>query len=186
MKLIVAICGASGVQYGINLLETLKETGIETYLVLSEWAEKVIETETDYKVSAAKKLATKCFENSNMAAPIASSSFPVDGMVIIPATIKTVSEVVHAHTSTLISRAADNMLKMRKRLVVCIRETPISSPALENLHRLSLYGAVILPLSPGFYGKPKDLNDIYNFITGKVLDCLGIENKMYIRWKNGP
>ncbi|MBL7206470.1 MAG: UbiX family flavin prenyltransferase [Candidatus Aenigmarchaeota archaeon] len=182
MKLIVAITGASGVEYGIGLLKTLKEKGVETHLILSEWAEKVIELETDHKVEEIRKNASFIYSNNDMAAAVSSSSFPIDAMVVVPSTIKTVSEIVHAHTSTLISRCADNMLKMKKKLIVCLRETPLSTPTIDNLKKLSIYGAIIMPLSPGFYGKPKNINDIYNFMIGKILDCLGIENKEYKRW----
>jgi len=183
MKVIVALCGASGIQYGIELLKALKEANVETYLVMSEWAERVIEEETDFKPIDVKKLATGVFDNKDMAAAISSSSFDIDGMVVIPASVKTVAEIACAHSGSLITRAADNMLKMRRKLVVCIRETPLSGPCLENLAKIVQYGGMVMPLSPGFYHKPKDIKDIYNFITGKVLDCLGISNERFRRWK---
>lgn len=183
MKIIVAVCGASGVRYGIELLKALKEAGVETYLVMSEWAERLIKEETDYNIMEVKNLATKSFDNRDMAAPISSSSFLVDGMTVIPATVKTVSEIANAHSGTLITRAADNMLKMRKRLVVCIRETPLSGPCLENLARIAQHGGIVMPLSPGFYHKPRDMQDMVNFMTGKVLDALEINNKKFKRWK---
>ena len=105
-------------------------------------------------------------------------------MVVIPATVKTVSEIANAHSGSLITRAADNALKMRRPLVVCVRETPLSGPCLENLAKIAQYGGLVMPLSPGFYHKPKDLNDMHNFITGKVLDCLDIENSRFKRWKD--
>jgi len=164
MKLIVAICGASGVEYGISLLEALKDAKIETHLILSEWAEKLIKEEAGYSVAEVKKLASKVYEYRDMAAAISSSSFLVDGMVVCPATVKTVSEIANAASNNLISRAADNMLKTRKKLVVCIRETPLSGPCLEN-------------------HKPKTIKDLEAFITGKIMDLLGIENKKFQRWK---
>jgi 4-hydroxy-3-polyprenylbenzoate decarboxylase len=183
MKVIVAMCGASGVQYGIEVLKALREAKIETYLVMSEWAERVIEEETDLKPEDVRKMASRAFSNTDMAAPISSSSFLVDGMVVIPASVKTVSEIANARSGSLITRAADNMLKMRKKLIVCVRETPLSGPCLENLARIAQYGGIVMPLSPGFYHKPKNISDAYNFITGKVLDCLGIENSKYNRWE---
>ncbi len=183
MRIIVAICGASGVEYGIRLLEALKESRVETHLVLSEWAEKLIEEETDYKITQVKKLATVVHGYRDMAAPISSSSFPVDGMIVCPATVKTVFEIANAATDNLISRCADNMLKIRKPLVVCIRETPLSGPCLENLVKISQYGGIVLPLSPGFYHKPKHIKDLMDFISGKVLDLMGIENNKFKRWK---
>lgn len=183
MKIIVAICGASGVNYGISLLESLKEAKIETHLILSEWAEKLIQEETDYKIAEVKKLASKVYDYHDMAAAISSSSFLVDGMIICPATVKTVSEIATANSSNLISRAADNMLKTKKQLVVCIREAPLSGPCLENLAKIAQYGGIVFPLSPGFYHKPKSIKDLESFIIGKILDLFGIENKKFKRWE---
>jgi len=183
MKIIVAICGASGVNYGIELLKALKGAKIETHLVLSDWAEKLVEEETSYKISEVKKLASKCYGYKDMAAAISSSSFLVDGMVVCPATVKTVSEIANASSDNLISRAADNMLKTRKKLVVCIRETPLSGPCLENLAKISQYGGIVMPLSPAFYHKPKSIKDLESFIIGKILDLLGIKNESFKRWK---
>ncbi len=185
MKIIVAMCGASGIQYGLQALKALKEAGSETYLVMSQWAEKLIEEETDYNPDKVKTMADHYFSNSDMAAPISSSSFLIDGMVVIPASVKTVSEIANAHSGTLITRAADNMLKTQKRLIVCIRETPLSGPCLENLAKITRYGGIAMPLSPGFYHKPNNLQDLYDFISGKMLDCLGIENQKFRRWDNG-
>ena len=182
MKLIVAICGASGIRYGIGLLEALKELKVETYLILSEWAEKLVEEETEHKIEEVKKLASKVYGYKDMAAAISSSSFLVDGMVVCPATVKTVSEIANAHSGNLISRSADNMLKTQKKLVVCIRETPLSGPCLENLAKISQYGGIVMPLSPGFYHKPKTIKDLESFITGKILDLIGIENEKFDRW----
>ena len=184
MRLVVAICGASGVQYGVELLKALRESGVETHLVLSEWAEKLIEEETDQTLSSVKKLASKCYGYKDMAAEISSSSFLVDGMVICPATVKTCSEVASAESTNIISRAADNMLKTGKKLVVCIRETPLSGPCLENLVKIARYGGIVMPLSPGFYHKPKSIKDLEAFITGKVLDLFGIRNEKFKRWGN--
>jgi len=183
MKLIVAITGASGIGYAIELLNTLKKKNIEIHLVMSEWAEKLIEEETEFDPKEIKKLAFKVYDNKNMASEIASSSFLVDGMVIIPCTLKTASEVANAHCGTLIARAADNILKMRKKLIVCVRETPLSTPALEQMHKIALAGGIVLPLSPGFYHKPKEIKDLLAFISGKVMDCFGIENNEFKRWE---
>ncbi len=183
MRIIVAITGASAVQYGIDFLESLQNRDIEIYLVMSDWAEKLITTETDYKVEEVIKLGTKYFRNNELGAPISSSSFLVDGMVVVPCSIKTVSEIANAHTGTLIARAADNMIKMRKRLILGVRETPLSTPALEQMYKLSIAGATIMPLAPGFYHKPKELKDLYAFMNGKIMDSLGIENNEFKRWR---
>lgn len=184
-RVTVGICGASGVRYGVELLRALGELGIESHLVLSRWAEQVIAAETDLESQAVRALASVVHDNDEMAATIASSSFPVDGMAVIPASVKTVAEIASAHSATLIARAADNMLKLRRPLVVCIRDTPLSGPCLENLARLARYGAVVMPLSPGFYHRPSTLQELYDFITGKVLDGLGISNDRYRRWGEG-
>ncbi|MFH0954598.1 MAG: UbiX family flavin prenyltransferase [Candidatus Micrarchaeota archaeon] len=183
MKLIVAICGASGAGYGISLLRALKEAKVETHLVLSEWGKELVKEETDWTLEQVKKLAGKSYEYNDLAGTISSSSFLVDGMIICPATVKTVSEIAHANANNLISRAADNMLKTRKKLVVCIRETPLSTPCLENLVKLSQYGAVVMPLSPGFYQKPKKAEELYDFMSGKILDLFGIPNQKFKRWE---
>lgn len=181
-KVIVAICGASGVGYGIELLKALKEEKVETHLILSEWSEKLIEEETDYSAKEVKALADKVYGYNEMSAAISSSSYLVEGMVICPATVKTVSEIANADSSNLISRAADNMLKTGKPLIICIRETPLSPPCLKNLFELSSYGAIVFPLSPGFYHKPKSIKDLMDFVTGKIMDLMGIENKKFKRW----
>jgi len=182
MKIIVAVTGASGSNYAVALLKALRKQKIEVHLIISEWAGEVLKLETGKKISELKKLATKSYSNTDLAASISSSSFIVDGMIILPSSIKTVSEILHAHTSSLITRCADNMLKTKKPLVIGLRETPLSGPTLENLLKLSIYGAIIFPLSPGFYHKPKKITDINDFIVGKAMDLLGIPNKEFNRW----
>ncbi|MFH1240105.1 MAG: UbiX family flavin prenyltransferase [Candidatus Diapherotrites archaeon] len=182
MKLIIGISGASGAHYGVELLKALKEKKIETHLILSEWAEKILEIETDYKIEDVKKLATKVYDNKDMSARISSSSFLVDGMIVMPCSIKTVSEIANGSCSTLITRSADNVMKMKKTLLVGVRETPLSTAVLENLKNISLYGGIVMPLSPGFYHKPKEIKDLNSFIVGKALDVFGIENNNFKRW----
>lgn len=184
MRIIVAVTGASGTNYALALLRELAKQKIEIHLIISDWASEVLKEETNKKVSELKKLATKTYSNTDLAASISSSSFLVDGMIIIPASIKTVSEIVHAHTSTLITRCADNMLKTKNKLVIGVRETPLSGPVLENLWKLSIYGAIIFPLSPAFYHKPKKIADLEDFIVGKALDLLGVSNTKFVRWKS--
>jgi 4-hydroxy-3-polyprenylbenzoate decarboxylase len=182
MKIIVAMTGSSGTGYGVRLLEALKEAKVETFLVMSEWAEKVIEQELSIKPEEVRKLATHVLSNKDMAASISSSSFLVDGMIVIPATVKTISEIATAHTGTLIARAADNMLRTRKRLVVAFRETPISIPTIENLGKISQAGGIVMPLTAGFYHRPEKMEEVYDFSVGKALDLLGVENKKFRRW----
>jgi len=183
-RIIVAITGASGANYAITLLNELNKAKVEVHLIISEWGEKVIGIETNKKISDLKKLAHKTYSNKDMSASISSSSFLVDGMIIIPASVKTVSEIVHAHSSSLITRCADNMLKNKNKLVIGIRETPLSGPTLENLWKLSIYGVIIFPLSPGYYNKPKKIKDLEAFICGKAMDLLGVRNNNYTRWEN--
>jgi 4-hydroxy-3-polyprenylbenzoate decarboxylase len=182
-RVIVGICGASGVRYGIETLRALAEAGVETHLILSEWAERVMREEGAGDPAAVRSLAAAAYDNADLAAAPSSSSFLVDGMVVIPASVKTVAEIAAAHAGSLIARAADNALRLRRPLVLGVRETPLSAPCLENLARLAGWGAVVLPLSPGFYHRPESLQDLYDFMTGKVLDCLGIANRRYARWR---
>lgn len=182
-RIIVALSGASGIQYGIEVIKALKESKIETHVILSEWAEYVLQDETDINKADVEEFVFKVYDNNDMSASIASSSTLIDGMIIIPATVKTVSNIANANTENLISRAADIMLKMKRPLIVGIRETPLSPPCLHNLAKLASYGVIILPLSPGFYHKPQNIQDLFDFMTGKVLDCLNIPNDKYQRWK---
>ena len=182
-RITVALTGASGIQYGIEVLQALVESKIETHVILSEWAEFVLQDEVGLDVSKIKELAFRVYDSKEMDAPLSSSSTMIDGMVVIPATVKTVSNIANANTENLISRAADIMLKMRRPLIIGIRETPLSPPCVHNLSKLATYGAIILPLSPGFYHQPHNIQDLFDFITGKVLDCLNIPNEKYQRWE---
>ena len=182
MKLIIGISGASGVHYGVELLKALKEANIETHLILSGCAEKILKIETDYNTEEVKELATKVYDNKDFDAAVSSSSFLVDGMIIMPCSIKTASEIANGSCSTLISRAADNVMKMKKKLLVGIRETPLSTAVLESLTKISLYGGIVMPLSPGFYHNPKEIKDLNSFIVGKALDVFAIKNEKFKRW----
>jgi 4-hydroxy-3-polyprenylbenzoate decarboxylase len=173
--------GASGVRYGIELLRALREARVETHLIVSRWVEQNLALEGG-ELREVKELAGATYDNDDLAAAPSSSSFLVDAMVVLPASVKTVAEIACAHSGSLISRAADNMLRLRRPLVIGIRETPLSAPCLENLARLAGYGAVVLPLSPGFYHRPETLQDLFDFITDKVLDCLGLPAPTARRW----
>ena len=181
-KLIVALTGASGIQYGIEVIKAFVEKEIETHVILSEWANYVLQDEAGIDSRQIKETVYRTYDNKDMYSALSSSSTLIDGMVVIPATVKTVSNIAQANTGNLISRAADNMLKMRRPLIIGIRETPLSPPCLHNLSMLATYGAIILPLSPGFYHKPQTFQELFDFITGKVLDCLNIANNKYLRW----
>jgi 4-hydroxy-3-polyprenylbenzoate decarboxylase len=183
-RITVALTGASGIQYGIEVLQALVESKIEIHVILSEWAEYVLQDEVGGDImKKIKEIAFQMYDSKEMDSPLSSSSTMIDGMVVIPATVKAVSNIANANTENLISRAADIMLKMRRPLIIGIRETPLSPPCIHNLHKIATYGAIILPLSPGFYHKPQKIQDLFDFITGKVLDCLNIPNEKYKRWE---
>jgi flavin prenyltransferase len=182
MKLIVGITGGSGVIYGIKLLETLFELNIESHLIISEWGEKTIRIETNFSIKYVKSLASVNYDPHNMAAEISSGSFISDGMVIIPCSMKTLSSIANGYDDNLISRAADVCLKETRKLVVVPRESPLSRIHLVNMLRLNKAGAVLLPAMPGFYHKPESVDDLLNFIIGKVLDQFRIPNDVFKRW----
>jgi len=184
-RVLVGVCGASGVAYAADVLKSLRAHDVETHLVVSRWADRVLAEETDLDGAALRALAARAYDNDDLAAPPASSSFLADGMVVIPASIKSVADMAHARSDSLIARAADNMLRLHRRLVVAVRETPLSEPALENLARLARFGAVVLPLCPGFYHRPATVQDLLDFMTAKVLDTLGIASDRYPRWRGG-
>lgn len=183
-RVIVAMSGASGVNYAVALLKVLrKEKNVETHLIISEWAEELVKAEANTGMKQIKELAHFHYSEKEMGAKVSSTSFGVDAMIVIPASIKTCGGIAHAYTNTLITRCADNMLRIRKPLVVCVRETPLSTPALENLHRISLAGGIVFPLSPAFYHKPRTIADLEAFICGKVMDLIGLQNNLYKRWE---
>jgi len=182
-EIIVALTGASGIDYGIEVIKALANSDVKTHVIISKWAEVVIQNESKILISEIKQIPDHLYNEKDMSAAISSSSTIIDGMVVIPATVKTVSNIATANTGNLIARAADNMLKMRKPLILGIRETPLSPACLNNLSLLSTYGAIVLPLSPGFYHRPQKIQELFDFITGKVLDCLNIPNNQFTRWK---
>ena len=182
-RIIVGITGATGIVYGIRLLEVLKDLGIEAHAVLSDSAEKNIAIETEHSLSYVKNLAHRVHDVEDVAAPISSGSFRTDGMVIAPCTIKTLSGVAHSFNHNLIIRAADVVLKERRRLVLLVRETPLHKGHLDMMARVAGLGGIILPPVPAFYHSPKRIEDIIDQTIGKVLDLFDIEHSLYERWK---
>jgi 4-hydroxy-3-polyprenylbenzoate decarboxylase len=180
-KVIVGITGSSGSILGIRMLEALKAAGVETHLVMSEFAEKVVEHETDYKADDVKKLAAKVYESRDFFAPIASGSFRTDGMIVIPCSMKTLGGIASGYTNNLLLRAADVTLKEKRKLVLVTRETPLNLIHLKNMERVTLAGAVVLPPMLTFYSKPKGIDDMVRYVIGKALDQFGIEFD-YKRW----
>ncbi len=183
-EIIIGISGASGVQYGVRLLETLKEIkGFETHLVISESAKKLIKIETELSINGVEKLADHVYADDDFTAPIASGSHKTRGMVIAPCSAKTLASIAIGMSDTLISRAADVCLKEKRPLVLMLRETPLNLIHVENMERAIKAGASILPACPAFYPKPKTIDDIINFMAGRALDLLRIEHNLYKRWR---
>ncbi len=185
-RIVVGISGASGVIYGIDLLQALRECGYETHLVLSRWARENIVIETDYTVAEVERLADHVHDDADLAAPISSGSFLVCGMVIAPCTIKTLSAIAHSYNATLMARAADVALKERRRLVLVVRETPLHKGHLQLMLTAADLGAIILPPMPAFYHRPATVDDIVRHTTGKVLDALQIRHDLFRRWQGAP
>jgi flavin prenyltransferase len=185
-RLVVGISGASGTIYGIRMLEMLKKTHIETHLVMSKSAEMTMVYETSYKPKEIRALASVNHPATDIGASISSGSFPTMGMIIVPCSIRTMSEIATGVTSSLVSRAADVVLKEKRRLVLAVRETPLHSGHLRSLATLADIGAVVAPIVPAFYNKPKTVDDIINHTVGRLLDLFGIETKLVKRWEGGP
>jgi 4-hydroxy-3-polyprenylbenzoate decarboxylase len=182
MKLVIGITGSTGVIYGIRMLEVLKKLGIETHLIISEWAMKCILMETDAQVEHVKSLATSISDEKNMASSVSSGTHKVNGMIIAPCSMKTLSAIANGYDDTLMARAAGVTIKESRKLILMVRETPFSAIHLENMLKLSRLGVVILPPVTEFYTKPKTIDDIVNHGVGKCLDQFDIEHNLYPRW----
>jgi 4-hydroxy-3-polyprenylbenzoate decarboxylase len=180
MRIIVAVTGTSGIILAKRLLEEL--SAHETLLVVSDMAKKVADYE-GVDMKQVGKLAARTYGERELDADISSSSNPVDAMVIIPCSMKTLSAVAGGYCSNLITRAAENVLKTGRRLVVVPRDTPLSLAALENMAKLKIGGALIVPPVMAYYYKPKTLDDATDFFVGKVLDALGVEQHLYRKWE---
>lgn len=176
MRILVAITGASGILYGKRLVEVLKELEQEVYIVVSEGAKKVSESEN-------MELPKPDFEENDFNAPFASGSNAPDAMIVCPCSLKSLGEIANGVGKNLISRAAEVCLKERKKLILVPRETPYSYIAIKNMEKITLAGGTILPASPGFYHSPKRIADLVDFIVGKILDQIKIENELYKRWR---
>ena len=181
MRLVVGLSGASGVQYGIRLLEVLKDRA-DVDLIISSGAKEIIRLETGRDIESIYDLASGVYENDDMKAPISSGSNKFKGEVIVPCSMKTLGCIANGISDKLISRVADVCLKEGKILILVPRETPLSLIHCENLLKVKRAGAVIMPASPGFYTKPSDISDLIDFMVGRVLDSLGIEHDLSKRW----
>jgi len=182
LKLIIGITGSTGIIYGVRLLEVLKEKNIQTHLIITEWAKKCLAMETSFTVDYVKSLATSVSDETNMAASVSSGTHKIDGMIVSPCSMKTLSSIAVGYDETLIARAAGVTLKESRKLVLVTRETPLTAINLENMLKLARLGVVILPPVPGFYTKPKTIDDLVDHIVGKCLDQFNIEHNLYKRW----
>lgn len=182
-RFIVAITGASGHVYGIRLLETLRELGLETHLVMSRSAIVALAHETDLKLKDVHALADYVHGNDDVAAPISSGSFRTRGMIIAPCTTKTLGEIASGACGTLVSRAADVVLKERRRLVMMLRETPLHLGHLRNMVTVTEIGAIIMPPVPAFYPKPATIDEIVDHTVGRALDLFDLDSGRFKRWR---
>jgi flavin prenyltransferase len=181
-RLIVGISGASGVIYGARLLELLRPLPVETHLVISRTADVTLAVETDLKPAVVRARADVVHANNDMAAPISSGSFKTIGMVVAPCSIRSMAEIASGVTTTLLSRAADVVLKERRRLVLLVRETPLHTGHLRTMTALSEMGAVIAPPVPAFYARPQTLDEMVDQTLGRVLDLFDLETGLVRRW----
>jgi 4-hydroxy-3-polyprenylbenzoate decarboxylase len=176
MKVVVAITGASGSIVGLRLIEELKKKKIETITLISNSGKKTIKEEINSNIKPD-------YEEDDFYSPIASSSQKIDAFVICPCSMKTLSAIANGYSDNLITRLADICLRMKTKLILCVRETPYSLIHIGNMRKVTLAGGIIMPLNVAYYFKPKTVEDITNFFVGKILDLLGIENNLYKRWK---
>ena len=182
MKLIVGISGATGAAYGVGLLRTLKTLEVETPLIMSRWGAETLKTETGLTEQDIAATASGVYDNDDLAAPISSASFRTDGMIVLPCSMKTLAAIACGYDDSLMARAAGVMLKERRRLVLCPRETPLSAIHLENMLKLARLGVSIVPPMPVFYNGPQTIDDLVNSHIMKVLDQFGLDAGAAGRW----
>jgi len=181
-KFVVGISGASGVIYGIRLLEVLKKTKIESHLVLTPAAKITIAAETQYSVQSVERMASRIYRYNDIAAVISSGSFKTDGMILIPCSMHTLGALASGVADNLLLRAAEVTMKEHRPLVIVPRETPLSLIHLENMERLARAGVILLPAMPAFYERPRSVSEIVDHLVGKVLDIVGVEHDLFKRW----
>jgi 4-hydroxy-3-polyprenylbenzoate decarboxylase len=181
-RLIVGMTGSTGAVFGIRLLEALKHSEVESHLIISKWAQRTIEHETRHSVEQVRSLATVVHSQGDMGASISSGSFLTEGMVVIPCSVRTLGGIANGYGEHLVHRAADVILKERRRLVLVVRETPLSEVHLENMLKLARMGVIMLPPMPAFYNHPQTVDDVIDHIVARVLDQFGIEAHFAKRW----
>lgn len=181
-RLIVGISGASGIVYGVRILHALQHSDIETHLVMSDSARLTLTTETDYSYKEVEAMASEVHNAKNIGATISSGSFKTMGMVVAPCSIRSLSEIAYGMTTSLLSRAADVVLKERRRLVLMVRETPLHAGHLKAMTQACENGAILMPPVPAFYARPQTLDDMVNHTVGRCLDLFDIETDLVSRW----
>ncbi len=181
-RLVIGMTGASGAIFGVRLLEVLADTEVETHLIISRWAQKTVEHETSTSLDELRGLATHVYSSADMGAKVSSGSFHTDGMVVVPCSMRTVAAIAHGQGDHLVHRAADVILKERRKLVLVARETPLNDIHLENLLKLSRVGVTILPPMPAFYNLPETLDDLVNHTVMRILDQFGVSMDLVGRW----
>ena len=181
-RLIIGMTGSTGAIFGIRMLEALKHTDVETHLIISKWAQRTIEHETRHTLEQVRAMATVVHSQGDMGASISSGSFLTEGMVVIPCSVRTLGGIANGYGEHLVHRAADVILKERRKLVLVVRETPLSEVHLENMLKLARMGVVMLPPMPAFYNRPQTVDDVVDHIVMRVLDQFGIEAPFAKRW----
>src|SRR2546428_539052 len=181
-RLIVGITGATGSIFGIRLLQVLQGSGVETHLIVSQWGARTLVHETPYTLEQVRQMATTCYSANDQGAAVSSGSFLTNGMVVAPCSVRTLAAIANGQGDHLIHRAADVILKERRKLVLAVREAPLSDIHLENMLKLSRMGVVILPPLPAFYNKPQSLDDLVNYSAARLLDQLDIHLDVRNRW----
>jgi flavin prenyltransferase len=181
-RLIVGITGATGPIYGVRILQALKATDVESHLIVSRWGARTLLHETPHSLAEVKAMATRAYSENDQGAAVSSGSFPTLGMVIAPCSMKTLSAIAHGHSDDLIHRAADVVIKERRRLVLVVREAPLSEIHLENMLKLARMGVVIMPPVPAFYDHPRSIDDIVNHTVGRLLDLFDVHIDQAARW----
>jgi 4-hydroxy-3-polyprenylbenzoate decarboxylase len=182
MRLVIGITGSTGVIYGVRMLEVLKDAGIETHLIMSEWAQKCISMETKHDIEYVKSIASTVSDEKNMAASVSSGTHKIDGMIVIPCSMKTLSSIANGYDETLVARAGGVTLKESRKLVLVARETPLTAINLENMLKLARLGVIIMPPVTEFYTNPTSIDAMVDHIVGKCLDQFGIEHNLFTRW----